>query len=85
MFTPIPHHCVVHHANVWYLYVNVAHNALHMWEKIWRKKGDIHEFENLQNTTMKTSEPSTPTAPKWILRTIDDEPYLIYTESEIFF
>ena len=54
-------------------------------EKQQKEEGDIHEFENLQNNTMKTSEPTTPTAPKWILRTIDDEPYLIYTESEKFF
>lgn len=54
-------------------------------EKQKKEEGDIHEFENLQNITVKTSEPTTPTAPKWILRTIDDEPYLIYTESEKFF
>ena len=50
------------------------------------EQGEIHEFENLNNDNVHTAEPKIYNTPKlrsrWELRTIADEPYLIYTENE---
>jgi len=53
------------------------------------EQGETHEFENLNNDNVHTVEPKIYNTPrlqsKWTIRTIDDEPYLIYTENEKLF
>ena len=49
----------------------------------------MQEFENLNNDNIHTVKPKIHNTPrlqnKWTIKTIDDEPYLIYTENENLF
>ena len=55
------------------------------------EQGEIHKFENLNNDHVHTLEPKIYNTSqhsiqsKWTIKTIDDEPYLIYTENEKLF
>ena len=55
------------------------------------EQGEIHEFENLNNDNVHTAEPKIYNTrqhsmrSKWTIKTIDEEPYLIYTENEKLF
>ena len=53
------------------------------------EQGEMHEFENLNNDNVHAAEPKIHNTlrlqNKWTIRTIDDEPYLIYTENEKLF
>ena len=57
--------------------------------KLDHEQGEMHEFENLNNDNVHTVEPKIHNTPrlqnKWTIRTIDNEPYLIYTENEKLF
>ena len=52
---------------------------------------EMHEFENLNNDIVHTAEPKIYNTTqhnirsKWTIKTIDDEPYLIFTENEKLF
>ena len=53
------------------------------------EQGEMQEFENLNNDNIHTVKPKIHNTPrlqnKWTIKTIDDEPYLIYTENENLF